>query len=77
MACSLLSPPFFVGVILSGLSWKDSIYLFDEKLLQFFYKIVYLITLAWQGLFLLFCVVSKKALLHFRTLFAGLFNSRV
>lgn len=48
-----------------------------KNLFNFFYKVVYLITLAWQGLFLLFCVVSKKALLHFRTLFADLFNSRV
>lgn len=67
MACPLLSPPFFVGVILPGLSWKDSMYFFGEKPLQFFffYKVVYLITLACWGFFLLFlcCVEESSATL--------------
>lgn len=34
---SPLVTPFFVGVILPGLSWKDSMYFFGEKPLQFFF----------------------------------------
>lgn len=61
MACPLLSPPFFVGDILPGLSWKDSMHLFGEKPLQFFFtRLFILLLLHAEDSFYFFVLCRRK-----------------